>query len=80
MLSNITCLETRIQKLLGGLIFVEKGLGVHVQRRLKMSRGLYTGGIFKQNTCKKRRKIGDLICDHDLTNKRLGASLFFIKI
>ena len=27
-----------IQRLLDGLIFVEKGLGVHVQRMLKMSR------------------------------------------
>ena len=68
MLSNITCLETRIQRLLDGLIFVEKGLGGHVQPMLKMSRGLYTGGNFKQILAKKRREIGDLICDHDLTN------------
>ena len=68
MLSNNTFLKTRIQLLLDGLIFVEKGLGVHVQRMLKMSRGLYPGGNFKQNTWKKRRKIGDLICDLDLTN------------
>ena len=38
MLSNNTFLETRIQQLLDGLIFVEKGLGVHVQYMLKMSR------------------------------------------
>ena len=50
MISNKTFLKTRIQRLRGGLIFVEKGLGVHVQRMLKMSRGLYTGGNFKQNT------------------------------
>ena len=50
MLSNNTFLETRIQRLLDSLIFVEKGLGVHVQRMLKMSRGLYTGGNFMQNT------------------------------
>ena len=50
MLSNNTFLETKIQRLHDGLIFVEKGLGVHVQRMLKMSRGLYTGGNFKQNT------------------------------
>ena len=50
MLSNCTFLETRIQRLLVGLIFVEKGLGVHVQRMFKMSRGLYTGVNFKQNT------------------------------
>ena len=41
MLSNSTYLETRIQRLLDGLIFVEKGLVVHVQRMLKMSR-VYT--------------------------------------
>ena len=42
---------------------------MHVQRMLKMSRGLYTGGTLKQKKMeKKRRKIEDLICDHDLTN------------
>ena len=46
---------------------------------LKMSRGLYTGGNFKQNTWKNRRKIEDLNYDLDLTNKRFGANLFFIK-
>ena len=46
-------METRILWLLDGLIFVEKGLGMHVQHMLKMSRGLYTGGNFKQNTWKK---------------------------
>ena len=56
MLSNNTFLETRIQRLRDGLIFVEKGLGVHVQRMLKMSRGLYTGGNFKQNTSKKAKE------------------------
>ena len=30
-------METRIQRLLDGLIFVEKGHGEHVQRMLKMS-------------------------------------------
>ena len=53
MPSNNTFLETRIQRLLDGLIFVEKGLGVHVKCMLKMSRGLYTGGNVKQNTWKK---------------------------
>ena len=56
MLSNNTILETRNQQLHDGLIFVEKGLGVHVQRMLKMSRGLYTGGNFKQNTWKKAKE------------------------
>ena len=68
MLSSYTFLETRIQRLLDGLFFVKKGLGVHVQHMFIMSRGLYTGGNFKQNTLKKRRTIGDLISDHDLTN------------
>ena len=53
MLSNNTFLVSRIQQLHDGLIFVEKELGVHVQRMLKMSRGVYTGGNFKQNTWKK---------------------------
>ena len=41
MPSNNTFLETRFQRLLDGLIFVEKGLGVHVQHMLKMCR-VYT--------------------------------------
>ena len=53
MLSNNTFLETRIQRLLVGINFVEKGLGLQVQRMLKMSRDLYTGGNIKQNTFKK---------------------------
>ena len=36
MLSNNTFFEIIIQRLLDGLIFGEKGLGVHVQRMLKM--------------------------------------------
>ena len=68
MLSNNTFFETRIYRLFDGLIFVEKGFGMHVQRMLKLSRGLYTGGNFKQNTWKKRMKIGDFICELDLTN------------
>ena len=56
MLSDYTFLETRIQRLLDRLFFVEKELGVHVQHMLKMSRGLYTGGNFKQNTWKKAKE------------------------
>ena len=56
MLSNNTFLEIRIQRLLEGLFFAEKRLGVHVQCMLKMSRGLYTGGNFKQNTWKKAKE------------------------
>ena len=67
MLSNNTFLETRIQRLLDGLIFVEKGLDVHVQRMLKWV-GVYILAEFLSKILgKKRRKIGDLICDHDLT-------------
>ena len=56
MLLSYTFLETRIQRLLDGLIFLKKGRGVHVQHMLKMSRGLYTGGNFKQNTWKKTKE------------------------
>ena len=38
MLPYSTFLETSIQRLIDGLIFVEKGIDVHVQRMLKMSR------------------------------------------
>ena len=69
MLSNNTFLKTIIQRLLDGLIFVEKGLGVHVQRVLKMSRVLYTGVEFKQTIWNQRWKIGEHIHDHDLTNE-----------
>ena len=60
MLSNNTFLETRIQRLLDGLIFVEKGLGVHVQCMLKMSRGLYTGGYLSKILGKSEGKLGTL--------------------
>ena len=68
MLSNNTFLVARIQGLLDGLIFVEKGLGVHVQRMLKMSRVYALAEIFSKIFLKKWRKIGDLIYDHTLTN------------
>ena len=45
MVSNNTWLETRIQRLLDGIIFVEKGLGVHMQRMLNMGR-IYTLAAF----------------------------------
>ena len=56
MQSNNTFLETRIQRLLDGLFFVEKGLGVHVQCMLKMCRDLYAGRNCKQNTWKKAKE------------------------
>ena len=56
MLSNNIFLETRIQRLLDGLIFVEKGIGVHMQRMLKMSRCLYTGGNLSKTFGKKLKE------------------------
>ena len=56
MLSNNSFLETRIQRLLDVLNFVEKGLGM-----LVLSRGFYTGGNCKQDTWKKSEgKLGTL--------------------
>ena len=60
-------METGIQRLLEGLIFVKKGLGVHMQRKLKMSR-VNTLAEILSKIFGKRRKIVDLIYDHDLTN------------
>ena len=68
MLSNNTFLETRIQWLLDGLIFVKKGLGVHVQRMLKMSRFYTLAEILSKIIVKKWRKIWGLIYDRSLTN------------
>ena len=68
MLSNDTFLETRIQRLLDGLFFVEKGLGVHVQRMLKISRFYTLAETLSKIFVKKRREIVDLIYDLGLTN------------
>ena len=46
----------------------------------KISRFYTLVGILSKILVKKRRKIGDLIYDHGLTNKRFGASSIFIKI
>ena len=78
MLSNNTVLE--IQRLLDGLFFVENGLGVHVQRMPKMSRVYTLAEVLSKLFVKQRRKIGDLINEHGLTNKRFGTNLIFIKI
>ena len=53
MISYNTFLETRIQRLLDGLIFVEKGLGVHVQLKLKMSRVYTLAEILSKINVKK---------------------------
>ena len=68
MLSNNTVLKTRTKRQLDGLIFVVKGLGVHVQRMLKRVGVYILAEILSKNTWKKQREIGDLICDLDLTN------------
>ena len=60
MLSNNTFLETRIQRLLDGLIFVEKGLGVHLQRMLKMSRVYTLAEILSKLFVKNEGKLGTL--------------------
>ena len=81
MQSNNTFLETRIQHLVDGLIFVQKGLCVHVQRMLKMSRVYTLAEILSEIfETKHRRKFRDFIYDHGLANKRFGANLIFIKI
>ena len=69
MLSNKKFLESRNQQLLDGLIFIQKGLSVHVQRMLKMSRVYTLAEILSKIFVKKKQmKIGDLIYDHGLTN------------
>ena len=68
MLSNNTFLETRIQRLLDGLIFAERGLGLHVQRMLKIRRVYTLAEILSKIFVKNWKKIGDLIYDHGLSN------------
>ena len=63
-------METKIQRPLDDLIFVEKGLGVHVQRMLEMRRCLYTGGNFLKNVWKNRSEIGDLYIIYDHTRQK----------
>ena len=61
MISNNTFLETKIQRLLDGLIFVEKGLSVHVQRMLKMSRVYTLAELLSKIFVKKNEgKLGTL--------------------
>ena len=68
MLSNNTILETRIQRLLDGLIFVEKTPSMLMQHMLKMSRVYSLAEILSKIFVKKPKKIGDLIYDHGMTN------------
>ena len=60
MLSNNTLLETRIQRLLDGLIFVEKGLGVHMQRVLLMCRVYTLAEIISKLFVNNEGKLGIL--------------------
>ena len=48
---------------------------MNVQRMLKMSRVYTLAEILSKIFVKKQRKIGDLMYDHGLTNKRFGANL-----
>ena len=79
MLSNNTFLQTRIQRLLYGLIIVEKGRGVHVQRMLKMSSVYTLTNILSKIFAKKRREIGDLIYDHGFRSNDLVQPYFLFK-
>ena len=49
-------METRIQRLLDGLIFVEKAQGVNVQRMLKMSRVYTLAKILSKIFAKKMKE------------------------
>ena len=60
MLSNNAFLETRIQRLLDDLNFVEKGLSVHVQRMLKISRAYTLAEILSKIFVKNEGKLGTL--------------------
>ena len=60
MLSNKTFLKTRIQRLLDGLIFVEKGLGMSVQRMLKVSKVYTLAEILTKIFVKNEGKLGIL--------------------
>ena len=56
MLSNNTFWGTSIQRLLDGLIFIEKRLSVHVQRMLKMSRVYALAEILSKIFVKKMKR------------------------
>ena len=60
MISNNTFLKTRIQRLLDGLIFVEKRLSVHVQRMFKMRRVYTLAEILSNIFVKNRGNVGIL--------------------
>ena len=68
MLSNYIFLETRIQRLLDGLIFVETKLGAHMQHMLKMSRVYTLAEILSKIFVKNVGKFGALFTNMVLTN------------
>ena len=53
MLSNNTLFETRLKRLDDGLIFVEKGFGVYVQRMLSFNRVITLAEILSKIFVKK---------------------------
>ena len=61
------------------LIFNEKGIGVHVQRMLKMSRVYTLTEILSKIFVKTKENWGSYLQSW-LTNKRFGDKLIFIKI
>ena len=79
MLSNNKFLETRIQRLLDGLFFNKKGLGVHVQHMLNLSRIYTLAEILSIFFVIKRRKIGELIYDHRLQFNYFVPTFFLLK-
>ena len=53
-------METTIQRLLDGFFFVKKGIGVHVQHMLKMSRVYTLAEILSKILVKNEGKLGTL--------------------
>ena len=68
MLSNKSFLETVIQQQLDDLIFIEKGLGVHVQLILKMNRVYTLVEILSEIFVKNKGKLGTLFMIMVYTN------------
>ena len=80
MLSNNTFSETRIKRLLDGLIFVEKGLRLHMQCVLKMSRIYTLSDILSKIFVKKNEgKLGTFLRSW-FDKIMIGTNLIFIKI
>ena len=78
MLSKNTFFETRIQRLLHGLIFVEKSLGVHVQRKLTMSRVYTLAEILSKIFVKKSKENWEPYFQPWFDKLTIWCHLFFI--